>query len=97
MEIDKKKLHDFILWLVDDLYKARRQLNAYQVAHTFLAAAGLAQELDLLLEKSRQHPSPVLLADHQAAMDTIEAFLREDKLDEALEFLRNWTPKGPKQ
>jgi hypothetical protein len=97
MEIDKRQLRDFILWLVDDLYKARKQLNAYQVAHTFLAASGLAQELDLLLEQSRKNPSPVLLADHQAAMDTIEQFLSEEKFDEALEFLRNWQPKGPKQ
>lgn len=97
MEIDKRQLREFLLWLIDLLYKARTELTAYQVAHTLLAAAGLSGEFDQFLQQSRQNPSPALLADHQKARDTFERLLTEEKVDAALEFLRNWKPQGPTQ
>jgi hypothetical protein len=94
MEIDGRELREFILFIFDQLYKARAELIAYEVAHTFLTAAGLSQEFDQLLEQARKNPSPLLLADHQAARDTVEQLLREEKTDAAMNFLRNWKPQG---
>ena len=95
MEISEKELREFVLWLIDLLYQARGQLVAYQVAHSLLSAAGLGQELDQVLAQARANPSPALLADHQKARDTIAELLNAGRLDQALEFLRNWKPKGP--
>ncbi len=97
MDIDEKQLRELLLWLLDLIYTARTELIAYKVAHTFLSAAGASQELDQFLEQTRKHPSPALLADHQAAKDKVEELLNEGKVDAALEFLRNWQPKGPIQ
>ena len=95
MEIDEKQLQEFLLFVIDQLYKARKELVAYQVAHTFLSAAGVSQEFDQLLKQAQMNPSPALFADHQKARDTIAKLLTSGKLDDALEFLRNWNPKGP--
>jgi len=97
MEIETKRLRETLLWLVDLIYRARTEVVAYQVAHTLLRVAGASRELDQLLEQSLKNPSPALLADHQAARDTVERLLTEEKPDAALEFLRNWKPTGPIQ
>jgi len=97
MEIDKRQLRECVLWLIDMIYQARKELVAYQVAHTLLSADGLAREFDQFLDQSRKNSSPALLADHQKARDTIERLLSEKRFDAALEFLRQWKPKGPIQ
>jgi len=99
VEFDKEQLREYLLWLLNLIYSARAEVIAYQAAHaahTLLKVTGLAaQEFDQLLEQIRNTPSPALLADHQAARDTIERLLREERVDDALEFLRKWDPKGP--
>ena len=100
MEIDKEQLREYLLWLLNLIYSARAEVIAYQAAHAahaLLKVAGVLQEFDQLLEQIRNTPSPALLADHQAARDTIERLLREERVDDALEFLRKWEPKGPIQ
>ena len=94
MEIDEQQLREFLLWMLDLLYQARRELISYQVAHKLLDAAGIGQEFDQLLKQAGENPSPALLVDHQRARDTIVKFLSEEKFDAALEFLRNWKPEG---
>jgi len=100
VEIDKEQLREYLLWLLNLIYSARAEVIAYQAAHAahaLLKVAGVLQEFDQLLEQIRNTPSPALLADHQAARDTIERLLREERVDDALEFLRKWEPKGPIQ
>jgi len=76
---------------------ARTELVAHQVALVFLKVAGEGQGFDQLSEKTRQNPSPRLLADDQAVRDTIEALLAEEKPHDLLSFLRKWKPSGPVQ
>jgi hypothetical protein len=99
MDLDTKAVRETILWFIDLAYKASNEAVAHEVALAFLKAADPAagRIFDQFLEQSRKNPSPLLHARYQEARDTVEKLLREEKVDAALEFLKNWNPPGPIQ
>jgi len=98
MEIDKKRLREFIFWLWDIIEKRELELAAHGVAFMLLGASGVVpqKELDDLLKRAKENPPPILIARHQEARETLERLLNEETLEsDLLLFLREWKPSGP--
>jgi hypothetical protein len=96
MDIERDKLRDFILWLWEIMEKRDAELLAYEVTFHILKASGQFPELDLILKRARENPSPELARQHKEARETIERLLAEQNPGDALKtFLLNWKPKGP--
>jgi hypothetical protein len=100
MEIDKKRLHEFIFWLWDIIEKRELELTAHGVALMLLGSSGAIpqKELDELLKRAKENPPPLLVARHKEARETLERLLNEENPENALlKFLQEWKPNGPIQ
>jgi hypothetical protein len=98
MDIDKNKLREFALWLLGIMAKTENELVAHAVVFTLLKSKGQFSELDSLLQKARDNPSPQLLSRQNETRETVERLLAEESPAEALlRFLQDWKPQGPIQ
>ena len=97
MEIERERLREVLLWLVDLIYTARTEVLAYQSSHLLFRVidAEGARMLDEFLDRGRENPAPALITDHKQARAAVEQLLAEDNVDDAVEFLKNWKPGGP--
>lgn len=98
MEIDKKQLREFVLWLLEAMEKTENDLVAHGLVFELLKATGQYPKLDAMLEMARKNPSPAMLTRQKKLRETIEQLLTEENQAEVLlRFLQKWKPQGPIQ